>query len=117
MTPMAFEPTVADTLAFVDESGARGYSRKLTPARDHDLGLVCALLVPAPRVEEFRNAFRPGYQQFVDAVPHDANFISPMPSPSETNDGPRSLNPYGPSFTGSCAASKSPLSTKHVVSQ
>ena len=72
MTTMDFEPSVADTLAFVDESGARGYSRKLTPARDHELGLVCALLVPAPRVEEFRDVFRPGYQQFVDAMPDGA---------------------------------------------
>lgn len=61
--------SVADTLAFVDESGARGYSRRLAPARDHELGLVCALLVPAPRVEEFRNAFRPGYERFADAMP------------------------------------------------
>ena len=63
---------VADTLAFVDESGARWYSRKLTPARDHELGLLCALLVPAPRVEEFRGAFHPGYQRFVDAMPDGA---------------------------------------------
>ena len=72
MTAMDVEPSVADTLAFVDESGARGYSRKLTPARDHELGLLCALLVPAPRVEKFRSAFRPGYQRFVAAMPHGA---------------------------------------------
>lgn len=72
MTPTAIEPSVADTLAFVDESGARGYSRKLTPARDHELGLLCALLVPALRVEDLRNAFRPGSQQFVDAMPDGA---------------------------------------------
>ena len=72
VTPMAADPPVADTLAFVDESGARGYSRKLTSARDHELGLVCALLVPAPRVEEFRDAFRPGYQRFLDAMPDHA---------------------------------------------
>ena len=72
MTPVTTSLPEADTLAFVDESGARGYSRKLTPARDHELGLVCALLVPAPRVEEFRDAFRPGYQRFVDAMPDGA---------------------------------------------
>ena len=72
MTTMASEPSVADTLAFVDESGASGCSRKLTPARDHELGLVCALLVPAPCVEEFRSVFRPGYQRFVDAMPDGA---------------------------------------------
>ena len=69
---MTADLPVTDTLAFVDESGARGYSRKLTSARDHELGLVCALLVPAPRVQEFRDAFRPGYQRFVDAMPDGA---------------------------------------------
>ena len=69
MIPMIANPPAADTFAFVDESGVRGYSRKLTPARDHELGLVCALLVPAPRVEEFREAFRPGYQRFLEAMP------------------------------------------------
>ena len=72
MTPMPADPPATDTLAFIDESGARGYSRKLTPARDHELGLVCALLVPAPHVEEFRDAFRPGYQRFLDAMPDGA---------------------------------------------
>ena len=72
MPPMVAHPPAADTLAFVDESGARGYSRKLTPARDHELGLVCALLVPAPRVEEFREAFRPGYRRFLEAMPDGA---------------------------------------------
>lgn len=72
MTPMPADPPATDTLAFIDESGARGYSRKLTPARDHELGLVCALLFPAPRVEEFRDAFRPGYQRFLDAMPDGA---------------------------------------------
>ena len=72
MNPMPADPPTTDTLAFIDESGARGYSRKLTPARDHELGLVCALLVPTPRVEEFRDAFRPGYQRFLDAMPDGA---------------------------------------------
>ena len=62
----------ADTLAFVDESGAGGYSRKLTPERDHELGLVCALLIPAESVDEFRDAFDCGYQRFVAAMPRDA---------------------------------------------
>ena len=69
---MCADPPATDTLAFIDESGARGYSRKLTPARDHELGLVCALLVPDPCVEEFRKAFRPGYQRFLDAMPDGA---------------------------------------------
>ena len=72
MTPATAGPPETDTLAFVDEAGAGGYSRRLTPARDHELGLVCALLLPAPYAGEFRNAFRPGYRRFVDAMPDDA---------------------------------------------
>ena len=72
MTPTTADPPAADALAFVDEAGARGYSRKLTPARDHEIGIVCALLVPAPRVEQFRDAFSPGYQRFLDAMPEGA---------------------------------------------
>ena len=45
-----------DTLAFVDEAGARGFSRKLPSARDHEVALMCALLFPAKRIEEFRSS-------------------------------------------------------------
>ena len=62
----------ADILAFIDESGARGYSRKLTSVRDHELGLMCALLIPAERIEEFRSAFQSGYERFLDAMPDGA---------------------------------------------
>ena len=72
MTQQVRTDAGADTLAFVDESGAGGLSSKLTPDRDHELGLVCALLVPASRVQEFRDAFRPGYESFADAMPSGA---------------------------------------------
>lgn len=72
LTKQTSNTSDADTLAFIDESGARGYSRKLTAARDHDLGLMCALLIPAKRIEEFRNAFRSGYEQFLNAMPDGA---------------------------------------------
>ena len=72
MTAQENADIATDTLAFIDESGARGYSRKLTPDRDHEFGLVCALLVPASGVEEVRDAFRPGYERFVEAMPEDA---------------------------------------------
>ena len=69
MTRQASADRVTDMLAFVDESGGRGFSRNLTPNRDHEFGLVCALLLPASREEEFRDAFRPGYERFVAAMP------------------------------------------------
>lgn len=72
LTKQTSNTSDADTLAFIDESGARGYSRKLTAARDHDLGLMCALLIPTERVREFRNAFRSGYEQFLNAMPDSA---------------------------------------------
>lgn len=72
MTKQTSNTSDTDTLAFIDESGARGYSRKLTSARDHELGLMCALLIPARRVEEFRNALRSGYERFLDAMPDGA---------------------------------------------
>ncbi|MCY3874408.1 MAG: hypothetical protein OXF88_08955 [Rhodobacteraceae bacterium] len=72
MNPLPASAPEIDILAFIDESGARGYSRNLTPARDHELGLVCALLFPALSVKEFRDAFRPGYQLFLDAMPDGA---------------------------------------------
>ena len=58
-----------DTLAFVDEAGARGFSRNLSSPRDHEVALMCALLFPAKRIEEFRSSFRPGYDRFIGAMP------------------------------------------------
>ena len=72
LTKQTSNTSGADTLAFIDESGARGYSRRLTANRDHELGLICALLIPARRIEEFRNAFRSGYEQFLNAMPDGA---------------------------------------------
>ena len=69
MTEQESSVPETDTLAFVDEAGAGGFSRNLTSARDHEVALVCALLFPAERIEEFRSSFRPGYDRFVDAMP------------------------------------------------
>ncbi len=63
---------VGDVLAFIDESGSRGYSRNLEPARDHEIGLMCALLIPAKHFENYHNAFLPGYKRFLDAKPDNA---------------------------------------------
>ena len=61
-----------DIIAFIDESGARGYSRNLGPVRDHEIGLMCALLFPAECIEKYSNAFRIGYERFLEAMPNDA---------------------------------------------
>ena len=72
MTKQASDTHDPDILAFIDESGDRGYSRKLRPVRDREIGLMCALLFPAEHVKKYRNAFRPGYQRFQNAMPDDA---------------------------------------------
>ena len=72
MTKQTSNTLGADTLAFIDEAGAGGYSRRLASTRDHELGLMCALLFPAARVEEFRNIFLPGYQKFREVMPDNA---------------------------------------------
>lgn len=57
--------------AYVDEAGARGLVRNLTPARDHEFGLMCAVLFEpdghakviqnfTPSFEKFRAAMLPG---------------------------------------------------------
>ncbi len=72
MTKQTLDTLGADVLAFIDEAGARGYSRRLTPTRDREIGLMCALLFPAAHVEAFRNFFRPGYQKFLEVTPDNA---------------------------------------------
>lgn len=58
-----------DTLAFVDEAGARGFSRNLTEDRDNEVALFCALVFPADRIDTFRARFEPGYNNFIAAKP------------------------------------------------
>lgn len=72
MTKQTSDSHDPDILAFIDESGAGGYSRNLEPIRDREIGLMCALLFPAKHVEKYRNAFRSGYERFLDAMPNDA---------------------------------------------
>ena len=61
--------TAVDTLAFVDEAGARGLSRNLTDDRDAEIALVCSLVFPADRIDTFRARFEPGYNRFIEAKP------------------------------------------------
>lgn len=72
MAKQASDTHDPDVLAFIDESGARGYSRNLEADRDPEIGLMCALLIPAGHVENYRNAFLPGYKRFLDAMPDNA---------------------------------------------
>lgn len=72
MTKQASDTHDPDVLAFIDESGARGYSRNLGPVRDPEIGLMCALLFPAKHIEKYCDAFRLGYKRFLDAMPNDA---------------------------------------------
>ena len=72
MTKQALDTHDPDILAFIDESGARGYSRNLGPDRDPEIGLMCALLFPAEHIEKYCDAFLPGYKRFLDAMPNDA---------------------------------------------
>lgn len=58
-----------NVLAYVDEAGAKGFSRKLTADRDDEIGLISAVLFPADRVDGFRELFRPGFDAFCAAAP------------------------------------------------
>ena len=59
-------------IAFVDEAGEKGYSRKLTEARDDGIGVLCSLSFPSERLDEMRARFEPGYHRFVGACPSNA---------------------------------------------
>lgn len=58
-----------NVIAYIDEAGAKGFSRKLSPDRDHEIGLMAAILYPADRVDEMREAYRPGFDAFCAAAP------------------------------------------------
>lgn len=59
-------------VAFVDEAGEKGFSRKLTEARDDGVGLLCSLSFPSERPDEMRARFKPGFDRFAGACPPDA---------------------------------------------
>lgn len=62
----------ADILAFVDESGERGFVRKLSAVQDHLISVLCALPIPAEYVDELREELRPLYDRFKDSAPEGA---------------------------------------------
>jgi hypothetical protein len=60
----------AQALAYIDESGAKGgYLRNLTPERDHEIGVMAAIVIASGRVEELRHMLRPCYARLRSAVP------------------------------------------------
>jgi hypothetical protein len=61
--------TIVKVIAYIDEAGAKGFSRNLTAARDHEIGVICSILFPADRVDEMREAYRPGFDAFCAASP------------------------------------------------
>jgi hypothetical protein len=54
----------ADTVAYVDEAGEKGFVRNLTADRDSEIGLLGALVFPLPQIAEFQAAFEPPFTRF-----------------------------------------------------
>ncbi len=62
----------ADVIAYVDEAGEKGLSRRLTPGRDDGIGLFCSLAFPIERLDEMKARFVPGHARFLAAMPPGA---------------------------------------------
>jgi hypothetical protein len=58
--------------AYVDEAGARGAVRNLAMERDHEFGLMCALLFEPDTHLQAVQKFTPAFNRFVEAMPRDA---------------------------------------------
>uniref|UniRef100_Q07U55 DUF3800 domain-containing protein n=1 Tax=Rhodopseudomonas palustris (strain BisA53) TaxID=316055 RepID=Q07U55_RHOP5 len=58
--------------AFTDEAGTRGFVRKLTDSIDHEVSLLCSLLIPRHHVDCVRGLFRTPYDKFCKAAPSGA---------------------------------------------
>jgi hypothetical protein len=58
--------------AYIDEAGARGRVRDLTPARDHEFGLICALVFAPDAHAETVQLFTPGFERFRAVMPAGA---------------------------------------------
>lgn len=64
--------TPSTLLAYIDEAGERGLVRDLTPTRDSEFGLMCALVFEPGKHERAIKAFTPGFNAFRDAKPPHA---------------------------------------------
>lgn len=58
--------------AYIDEAGARGLVRDLKPDRDHELGLMCALVFEPDGHAAAAKAFTPPFEEFRNAAPAGA---------------------------------------------
>lgn len=58
--------------AYVDEAGTRGLVRDLKPERDHEFGLLCALLFDPSSHDMAIQEFSPAFERFRSAKPPEA---------------------------------------------
>lgn len=58
--------------AYIDEAGARGKVRDLTAVRDHEFGLMSALVFSADMMDKAIERFTPGFDDFRKAMPAGA---------------------------------------------
>jgi len=58
--------------AYLDEAGARGLARNLTPERDHEFGLMCALVFEPDGHAKAVQDFTPPFEAFRSAMPAGA---------------------------------------------
>jgi len=59
-------------IAYIDESGQRGYERKFSEGQAHQLGLMASLIIPCELHDQIVDQFRPGFERFRDAAPAGA---------------------------------------------
>lgn len=59
-------------IAYIDESGQRGYERKFVEGQAHQLGLMAALVIPCELHDQIVEQFRPGFERFRNAAPDGA---------------------------------------------
>jgi hypothetical protein len=60
----ALPMNVINGVAFIDEAGEKGFIRNLDPQRDHEIGVLGALVFPEQRLEEFRTEFSHPFERF-----------------------------------------------------
>lgn len=58
--------------AYIDEAGARGKVRDLSPERDHEFGLMCAVLFDPEGHAKAIQDFTPPFEEFCNAMPSGA---------------------------------------------
>jgi hypothetical protein len=51
-------------IAWIDESGEKGFISRLRPEHDDAIGIMCAICAPIEREQEIRESFRPSFDLF-----------------------------------------------------